>query len=67
MTFQKELEGLINKCCKENDSDTPDFILAEYVNNCLNNFADAVRSRDKYYDFKPWKDDHIQLGKSGKT
>ena len=30
--FQKELTALINEYSKENDSDTPDFILARYLN-----------------------------------
>lgn len=35
MDFVKELQTLINQCCLENESNTPDFILAEYVRNCL--------------------------------
>jgi len=47
--FLSELEGLINKYSKENDSDTPDFILAKYLENCLNNFSEAVNAREKWY------------------
>ncbi len=54
--FQKELEGLINKHCKENDSDTPAFLLAEYINNCLNNYADIIKKRDKWFKFDPFSD-----------
>lgn len=35
-TFERELAGLLNKYSMENGSDTPDFILAEYLISCLN-------------------------------
>lgn len=47
--FRDELEGLINKCSMENGSDTPDFILAEYLTNCLYAFDVAVVAREKWY------------------
>ncbi len=30
----------------ENGSDTPDYILAQYLSNCLQAYNDAVTSRD---------------------
>ena len=50
--FRKELESLINSNLMENGSDTPDFILAEYLSNCLVVFDSAVKKRDKWYGFK---------------
>lgn len=47
--FEKELESLINRYSLENRSDTPDFILAEYLVNCLNAFDIASRSREAWY------------------
>ncbi len=47
--FQTELKGLINKYNLENESNTPDFILAEYLADCLQTFDIAVRSREKWY------------------
>lgn len=44
MTFEEELKGLINKHRKENDPDTLDFILAEYLLECLRDFSKAERS-----------------------
>ena len=44
--FQSDLRKLINRHSKENDSDTPDFILAEYLNNCLENFNNIIRKRE---------------------
>ena len=46
LTFQKELESLINSYSKENGSNTPDFILAEYLKDCLEIFNKAVYSRE---------------------
>lgn len=47
--FRIELENLINCHSKENGSDTPDFILAEYLDGCLQNFDLAVSHRETYY------------------
>jgi len=47
--FRKELENLINKYSRENGSDTPDFILARYLDNALNNFDAAVKEREEWY------------------
>jgi len=47
--FRKELENLVNKYSRENGSDTPDFILARYLENALNNFDAAVREREEWY------------------
>jgi len=57
MTFQKELEQLINKHSIENGSDTPDFILAEYMMGCLKAYGRAVKARDErtYMQHKPTK------------
>ena len=52
MDFEKELEVLINKHSKENESDTPDFILAQYLKGCLANYAETIKSRDRWYGFK---------------
>lgn len=39
--FQKELKELLNRHSMENDSNTPDFILATYLMNCLAAFNEA--------------------------
>ena len=49
-----ELEALINKHSVENESDTPDFILAKYLGRCLDNWNETVTARDKWWGFKPW-------------
>lgn len=48
--FRKELEKLINKHSCENGSNTPDFILARYILDCLEGFDRAVNARSQWYD-----------------
>ncbi len=50
--FLKELEWLINKYSMENGSNTPDFILAEYMFSCLQAFNSTVDRRDTWYGIK---------------
>ena len=47
--FEKELSILINIYSKENGSNTPDFILAEYLTNCLETFDNIVKLREKWF------------------
>lgn len=55
MEFDRELSYLINRYSQENGSDTPDWILAKYLNDCLANWNHAVSAREKWYgrDKKP--------------
>ena len=47
--FRDELTDVINKHSMENGSNTPDRILADYLNDCLIIFDKAVRMRDNWY------------------
>jgi hypothetical protein len=49
MGFVKELEILINKYSKEGVSSTPDFILASYLNDCMNAYNKATVWKEKWY------------------
>lgn len=51
-SFKKELEDLINSHSKETGSDTSDFILAEYLNDCLLAFDKAVTRRREWWEPK---------------
>jgi len=46
---KKELSALINRLSLENLSDTPDWILGEYLFNCLIAFSEVAKARDKWY------------------
>lgn len=48
-----ELTRLLNQHSAENDSNTADFILAEYLIGCLNAFNAAVVQRDEWYGMRP--------------
>jgi hypothetical protein len=50
--FEKALEELINCHSMENASNTPDFILAEYMKDCLNAFNKAANQREAWHDGK---------------
>ena len=47
--FRAELENLINCQSMENGSDTPDFILADYLVASLDIFDAAMQAREKWY------------------
>lgn len=48
-TFEQALSSVINKYSKENDSNTPDFILANYITACLDAFTKTSIAREKWY------------------
>ncbi len=48
-TFEKELTLLINKYSIEGLSNTPDFILAFYLKDCLVAFQNAQQRRTQWY------------------
>ena len=48
-TFRKELEHLINSKSLGNGSNTPDFILADYLVDCLITFDKTINARKKWY------------------
>lgn len=50
--FKRELEALINRHSMENGSNTPDFILAQYLLGCLEGFNAAVNAREAWYGRK---------------
>jgi hypothetical protein len=48
-SFQDALRELINKHCMENGSDTPDFLLAEYLCDCLAAYETIIEKREVWY------------------
>ena len=47
--FRSELCALLNRHSKENRSDTPDYILRDYLCDCLKAFDHAVGARTAWY------------------
>jgi hypothetical protein len=48
--LRKKIESAINSTSAENGSDTPDFILAEYLTDGLAAYDKAVTAREKWYE-----------------
>jgi hypothetical protein len=47
--FGKELESLINRSSQENESDTPDFILAGFLRDSLSAWNRATKERERWF------------------
>lgn len=50
--FRHKLEHLINECSMESGSNTPDYVLAEYLMDCLEAYEKVVRLRN-YHSSAP--------------
>lgn len=48
-TLEKEISAVLNCHSAENGSDTPDFILAQYLLACLAAFDAAAKKREVWY------------------
>ena len=49
MDLKERIREAINCASAENGSDTPDFILAEYLTDCLAAFDKATTRRTRYF------------------
>jgi len=47
--FKKELKQIINRYSVETGSNTPDFILSQYLVSCLFAYNVAIKQREKWY------------------
>lgn len=47
--LKKELSALLNKHSRENASNTPDFLLAEFMLTCLAAFEHTSRQRETWF------------------
>lgn len=59
--FERELTALLNRFSQENDSNTPDFILAAFIADSLLAWTTACRAREDWYGV------HHAPGKVGGT
>ena len=48
-TLENEITALLNRHSAENESDTPDFILAGFLRASLAAFNGAVNAREQWY------------------
>lgn len=47
--FKSKLEVLINSCGIDNDLNTPEFILVDYIVSCLDNFKRTNANREGFF------------------
>ena len=59
--FRTELAELLNKHSRENGSDTPDFLLAQYLSWCLGAYDRTVAAREEWYGRKVGGETEAQL------
>lgn len=52
-TLESELSSLLNRYSAENDSRTPDFILAKHLMGCLELFNETVNHREEWHGERP--------------
>lgn len=62
MSLREEIQRTLNGASAENGSNTPDFILAEYLTEALNAFDKATALRDKWHGFDSDKAFHYKPG-----
>ena len=48
-TLEEDISAVLNRHSAENASNTPDFILAQYLLGCLAAFGATVKARDAWY------------------
>lgn len=53
MNLEQELTTVLNKHSRENASNTPDFLLAQFMLSCLAAFEYGIRKRDGWYGISP--------------
>jgi hypothetical protein len=49
VALRDRISALLNEYSRENRSDTPDFILADFLVGALRVFDDAVSRRERWY------------------
>lgn len=47
--FEKELQSLLNRFSMENGSNTPDYVLAQFLSNCLNAWNQGIKERESWF------------------
>lgn len=50
--FEQELRDLLNRHSMENGSNTPDYLLAEYLMGCLAAWERTTKQRDAWHGLK---------------
>jgi len=51
-SLRREITSALNRASAENESDTPDFVLAEFLLDALKAFDRATQQRDSWYGYQ---------------
>ncbi len=62
--FRRELNDLINRYGMENGSNTPDYILRDYLCSCLVMFDETIQQREAWYG-RLAKSENKQMSEKG--
>lgn len=47
--LMSELGGVVNRNCIDNDLGTPDYVIAQYLYDCLKAYADAKEENQRWH------------------
>lgn len=53
ITLGEEIRMVLNKHCRENASNTPDYILGQYLESCLVAAETMIQQRETWYGRDP--------------
>ncbi len=53
MAFDIDLRNLLNKHSADTKAATPDYILAQYIQRCLDNFNHVIHDREEWFGRDP--------------
>ena len=62
MSLLEDIRGALNHHSAENVSNTPDFILAQYIQGCLAAFDQAVQQRENWFGRDPRPSASYEVG-----
>ena len=60
MNLEYQIARTLNAYSKGKESDTPDYILAQYLIRCLEAWRYATIQRDAWFSFKPFGHDKTE-------
>lgn len=66
-SFEEALRDLINCYSLENASNTPDFLLSEYLLECLKIYNKIIRRRAEWYNVQKESDRSVQNDQANET
>lgn len=63
--LRRQFANILNCNSAENDSDTPDYILADYLIECLKTYNRTIKAREEWYGKLEVKLEELEKSKKG--